>query len=547
LNAGTGVFGVENFLMPGAGATTLGGSFDLSKMIYGNLIDAAKGDDAFLIQLVGDSNGGTPYQRLAKLASFPPFTIVNGGSQFLTATMTDVPQTGSLSIAWSRSQFTQYKSAVNPAATAASDTFDVFPQPGGSAHGSFSSTPDVLTARPAAGNSDVAMTMSYGNPFPSSWPLLTYTGSTFTMSYTASGATAKTFDGYVAVYSTLAQLPSPIVPLVSPVQSPTIDGKSAAVVQSGISATPIIAWGAPSLGTPSSYAVYLYAIDNVAGATSLDFIDELYTKSTSITIPPGLLAGGHSYFVDITAFAEPVDRTVTPFQSSLPAGFADALSGPFAVGFPSTNPTSCKALLAAQPGLPDGIYIIDPDGAGAAPAVNVWCDMTTAGGGWTLCAWSKDPSAETTTWAPIDAAQSSSWYACHKYSTTPVEALARVANASTTYSNRYANVDFKSSSADSQYRPSPAAAPNLVLDLLPNEGACATASAGNLEWDVQTSGTIFGQSAKNGCSSGTASVFIGSSGAHTNGCWGNNQISPQIGYPCGGFGNFGVHLELWAR
>lgn len=45
---------------------------------------------------------------------------------------------------------------------------------------------------------------------------------------------------------------------------------------------------------------------------------------------------------------------------------------------------SCKALLTAVPGTPDGLYDIDPDGAGASAPVKVFCDMT--GGGWTLVA-----------------------------------------------------------------------------------------------------------------------------------------------------------------
>ncbi len=45
---------------------------------------------------------------------------------------------------------------------------------------------------------------------------------------------------------------------------------------------------------------------------------------------------------------------------------------------------NCAALHAAQPALPDGDYSIDPDGAGGNAPFTVRCDMTTAGGGWTL-------------------------------------------------------------------------------------------------------------------------------------------------------------------
>ena len=49
-----------------------------------------------------------------------------------------------------------------------------------------------------------------------------------------------------------------------------------------------------------------------------------------------------------------------------------------------TVPKSCLEVQMAAPAAPDGVYLVDPDGADGLPGFSVFCDMTTAGGGWTV-------------------------------------------------------------------------------------------------------------------------------------------------------------------
>jgi hypothetical protein len=47
---------------------------------------------------------------------------------------------------------------------------------------------------------------------------------------------------------------------------------------------------------------------------------------------------------------------------------------------------TCKALLAARPGIANRTYWIDPNGGASDDAQQIYCDMTSDGGGWSLVA-----------------------------------------------------------------------------------------------------------------------------------------------------------------
>ncbi len=92
--------------------------------------------------------------------------------------------------------------------------------------------------------------------------------------------------------------------------------------------------------------------------------------------PPGVGLDASSAF-DSRA---PADGVSGEGGSGRDAGPNDA--GPDA---PAYDYTTCKTLKEATPSLPSGVYDIDLDNeASGYPTLRVYCDMTFAGGGWTL-------------------------------------------------------------------------------------------------------------------------------------------------------------------
>lgn len=67
---------------------------------------------------------------------------------------------------------------------------------------------------------------------------------------------------------------------------------------------------------------------------------------------------------------------------------------------------SCRAWHTAAPSAPSGVFLLDPDGpSGAGAPFSAYCDMSSAGGGWTLTAAFSNRDA--LTWQPTGPAWTS--------------------------------------------------------------------------------------------------------------------------------------------
>ena len=174
-------------------------------------------------------------------------------------------------------------------------------------------------------------TMSYANPFPSTWAELLEVHAKYHVSYMAPGATTA-LDLYPSMGQQvlLSGAPTTVSPTLGPAQSIKIAGQSASTQLSGVGLTPTISWSAPAVGTPQAYSVYVYHLTNSSGTTQWSTAAVFYTKATSVTVPPNVLTSGNTYYVAISALTSgTVDLTYSPYRSRLPYAWANALTATF--------------------------------------------------------------------------------------------------------------------------------------------------------------------------------------------------------------------------
>lgn len=327
--------GYWNSLLTGATAAPVIGDAALTNMTVpwqGSLMaDAAKGDQAYLTQLTGRTAGSVPYQAVANVFMPAPFTQVDGGLYTVTGGFASVPQTGTLRLNVARSQFSQFQPQVHPNVISFSTLVALDAIPGGTARGWFRRTPDLLTWASGLSYTDIDLgDLAFGNPFPPEWTPFLISDFAFRVNYLLPGTTTPAVvTPFARVVS--EQLPSavsPVRPVIGPVQAPLINGSNLQVDRSGVGLTPAISWTAPALGSPTGYMLNINRLYTSGTRTYQESAAVLRTKTTSITLPPGILEAGSSYYIEIIAISQPgVDFEAGPYRKRLPYAETPVLSG----------------------------------------------------------------------------------------------------------------------------------------------------------------------------------------------------------------------------
>ena len=151
--------------------------------------------------------------------------------------------------------------------------------------------------------------------------------------FTATGATTPVrVDVTLGQREAMSPVPAvPIVPLLGPIQSLLLNGGAATAPRITVGLNPTLAWTAPAIGVPTSYAVELYRLAASGTVSTATRVATLVTTGTSLQVPPGVLATGSTYMAMVTARAVAGEAPATvPLRSANTYAWASTLTSTFA-------------------------------------------------------------------------------------------------------------------------------------------------------------------------------------------------------------------------
>jgi len=307
-SARAGVTGGNGVKMPG-------GSWTGMPNLHGALLIA---DDAWIIQSDWFNPAAPDFRVAVGGFAVDPFTMIDGKNTVLTGAVASAPQQ-SLTATLQQGAFI----------AAIGNTGGVFPYvyeevnaiPGDLASGG-GLAPALYRNEVTGANKDTPLTLSFGNPFPSSWTVaLTVRVGVSIDVKTPKGTVLGDFVWCGVDGAPTSSLGAAIGPELSAPAATAIDGQSGTMYISGGSLTPTVSWENPSLGAASFFVV---TVGDGAKPPPRPVL--IITTGKSVRIPPGILVAGHEYTVTVTSYSQADPVAKRPFAVSYPRHHADTFA-----------------------------------------------------------------------------------------------------------------------------------------------------------------------------------------------------------------------------
>lgn len=310
------------------------------------VFEAAKGDALYVSQRGDVSAGTTPdgralsYSTPVRGLALAPFDFVPDGVSPLElhGVMQPVP-TKPLSIDWRVPEFVARAAQSFPTATPITAELLIEAGANSAEAGWLSYAGTLLSLTlPSGSNFNFTRNVSYGLPYPESWVRVAAAYQSVRLQEVLPDGSNRVFREGVFSAETRdfaeALAAGPIRPRISPVRGLTLDGQDAWVQRHVTAESPVLAWLAPEVGTPTGYQVRLSYYDESLGFGRMvpwrTFT--LPGSATQLKLPPGSLRPGAIHRLQVTAMdIAGHDPRHSPYytQSNLPQGMAEAYSALF--------------------------------------------------------------------------------------------------------------------------------------------------------------------------------------------------------------------------
>jgi hypothetical protein len=321
---------------PDAGDTSLSAMW--IDMEGWDAIEGSKGDDLRIFQLSGQVlDGGAVWKSATRSATVTTDLKLNLPTPVAT-TFTTLDQQA-VQVSLDTTSFENARAEVSPAAVTFESRWLLDAQLGGPGADALTGAPDLAILQLPADAGVVDLTMSYGNPFPAEWQPFVTVGTAFEVLYTVPAvdggtSTARSEVGAISRSIPLADAQNgPIAPAITPVRNVMIDGVPIAQSLPTVSASPVITWDAPALGTATRVDIESIVL-RPGTPTTRAHQGTLHAVGTNrVRFPTGFLQPGEVQYLRITALAQPAgwDPTIPLRDVGPPSASAATMTPMFRV------------------------------------------------------------------------------------------------------------------------------------------------------------------------------------------------------------------------